>query len=107
LLVDTGFAGASDVILSYSDGQLFGTTLLHASTARGALQGAQLRVQVTCTVEALAMRTALAAICTDLTSLALPSGFDGVAGLNFLSRFRGWGARKTPNGAWSFFLEAG
>jgi hypothetical protein len=107
LLVDSGFTGRSHLILSYADGRRFGRSQLPASRARGALSGVQIRVEVSCAGPSIGTRLTLTAICADLQPLALPDGIVGLAGLNFLTCFAGWGARQGSDRTWSFSLETG
>lgn len=43
---------------------------------------------------------------TDVTVLSLPLGVDGMAGLIFLRQFRSWGAERSAQGVWRFFLAS-
>jgi hypothetical protein len=56
-------------------------------------------------IPALSVQFEAVAILTDISSLALPSGVHGIGGLRFLRQFRRWGAEKTDDGSWRFFLE--
>jgi hypothetical protein len=106
LFVDSGFTGQSALILSPVE-----QSLCHAaapsSIAGGALQGAQMRGLVVCRVPGLTLQKVAIAIFTDLSSLALPSGVEGMVGLSFLRHFRRWGAEQTDAGDWRFFLSDG
>ena len=64
----------------------------------------QNRAWVTCCIPQLDFQCTLIAIMTDVSSLLLPSGVQGMAGLSFLRQFARWGANRTANG-WQFFLS--
>jgi hypothetical protein len=72
--------------------------------AVGALQGLQKRVVVCYRVGNLTSNTTAAAIVADPSSMSLPAGIHGLAGLQFLRQFRRWGAERTESG-WRFYLE--
>jgi hypothetical protein len=103
LLVDSGFTGESELILSIDECELTWTPISAVQTA-GALQGQQLRVVVMRRVPALSFDSPLIAILADLSQLTLPPGVSGIAGLSFLRRFDGWGAERTSDGSSQFFL---
>jgi predicted aspartyl protease len=103
LLVDSGFTGSSSFVLPDSAVDL-AIAALPARQTTGALQGSKDRAWVTCRIAALNYEEALIAIIADTTSLSLPAGVDGLAGLTFLRRFDSWGARLTNDG-WQFFLS--
>lgn len=104
LLVDSGFTGESELILSIDECELTWTPISAVQTT-GALQGQQLRVVVTGRVPALSFDSPLVAILADLSQLTLPPGVGGIAGLSFLRRFDRWGAERTSDGGWQFFLS--
>jgi predicted aspartyl protease len=103
LLVDSGFTGQSSFVLS-ADAHDLAHAPAPASRAAGALQGTQQRVIVSYHVPALSFQAAATAILADVTSLALPAGIQGLAGLRFLRHFRRWGAEQGEDGTWRFFL---
>jgi predicted aspartyl protease len=105
LLVDSGFSGASDVVLSYADARRFGFHRLPATRVGGAISGAQIRTEVHAGLVGVLPISAIAAICADLAPLSLPDGVHGIAGLTFLCRFRRWGAEQRRNGTWSFLVD--
>jgi hypothetical protein len=104
LLVDSGFTGQSCFVLADN-----ADYLQHApardSLVSGALHGVQKRTVVKGSVPFLSVQFEVWAILADLTSLTLPPGTQGIVGLRFLRQFRRWGAEKTSDGAWRFFLE--
>ncbi len=104
LLVDSGFTGVSDIILSQADRDLVWGTLRRVE-AFGALQGDQERAHVVGRIPGLVFEQRLTAIVTDLSQLILPHGVEGMAGLTFLRRFSRWGAERTTDGRWQFFLS--
>lgn len=106
LLVDSGFTGQSCFVLSQDAIDLSHATAPAARTA-GALEGMQNRVLVISRIPALGFQRTLIAIMTDMASLALPSGVEGMAGLRFLRHFARWGAELTTDGGWRFFLSNG
>ncbi len=105
LLVDSGFTGTSSLVLPVTAVDLI-RAALPAKDITGALQGLHDRGWVTARVAGLDFQETVIAIITDTTSLALPSGVEGLAGLIFLRQFAGWGAQRTTNG-WQFFLSDG
>ncbi len=107
LVVDSGFTGLSAFALSPADGSLIRRWDAAAADVRGALTGRAERIWVTCTIPELGFRRTLKTICADLSSLALPSGADGIVGLTFLQDFVWWGARRGADGEWRFELAVG
>ncbi len=105
LLVDSGFTGTSSLVLPVTAVDLI-RAALPAKDITGALQGLHDRGWVTARVAGLDFQETVIAIITDTTSLALPSGVEGLAGLIFLRQFAGWGGQRTANG-WQFFLSDG
>jgi len=105
LLVDSGFAGKSSVILGNDAHDLVRAEIPPAQ-ATGALQGAQDRGWVACRIPDLNSQFTLIAIITDTSSLSLPPGVQGMAGLSFLRQFGRWGAERKMDG-WQFFLSDG
>jgi hypothetical protein len=69
----------------------------HPVQAVGAIQGQQNRAWVMCCVPTIA-------IIADTSSLSLPAGVEGLAGLTFLRPFAKWGAERSAAG-WRFFLS--
>lgn len=104
LLIDSGFTGQSCFILS-QDATDLSHAAASASRTTGALEGMQNRELVVCRIPALAFQRAMIAIITDISSLALPIGVEGMAGLRFLRHFVRWGAELTTDGSWRFFLS--
>jgi predicted aspartyl protease len=104
LLVDSGFTGQSSFVLPESAADLAHAQAA-ASRVAGALQGTQTRVVVSSRITALSFRTTGIAILADISGLALPAGVVGLVGLQFLRHFRRWGAERTDDGAWRFFLQ--
>jgi predicted aspartyl protease len=106
LLVDSGFTGQSSFVLSKDALDL---ALMPAPplAATGAIQGIQQRALAFYHVSVLGVDATAIAILADLSAMALPPGVDGIAGLQFLRQFRRWGAEKSDNGSWRFFLETG
>ena len=41
---------------------------------------------------------------TDVESLSLPAGVQGMVGLTFLRQFKSWGAERGERETWRFFL---
>jgi hypothetical protein len=105
LLVDSGFTGKSSVILGNDARELVRAEIPPAQ-ATGALQGPQDRGWVTCRIRDLSFQCTLIAIITDTSSLSLPPGIQGMAGLSFLRQFARWGAERMVDG-WKFFLSDG
>jgi hypothetical protein len=106
LFVDSGFTGESCLIVPDEIGSSALATIA-ASRASGALQGWQRRVLLTCRISELSFERNLVAIVTDVASLSLPPGVDGMAGLSFLRQFVRWGAEQTQDSGWRFFLSDG
>jgi hypothetical protein len=104
LLVDSGFTGRSSFVLPPHAGGL-AWSLAPDSEAGGALHGRQTRVTVVCRIPQLSFRRFLTAILADVSSLCLPPGTRGVAGLQFLRQFERWGAEHVTDGTWRFFLS--
>ena len=105
LLVDSGFTGTNSLVLSESAVDLL-RAALPATHTSGALHGLKDRGWVTCRVAGLNFQAAQIAIITDTSSLSLPPGVEGLAGLTFLRQFARWGGQRTENG-WQFFLSDG
>lgn len=104
LFVDSGFTGSSSFLLPPDIADLAMSPALTGHVF-GAIQGAQLRVIVTCRIPPLSFQSTALAIVTDLGPLGLPAGAQGVAGLRFLRQFQRWGSENGADGAWRFFLE--
>lgn len=106
LLVDSGFTGNCSFILPEEL-----TDLAHAdmnvTPVAGALQGVRRRISVVCRVASLGVQMDEIAILADTAELLLPPGTSGLAGLQFLRRFRQWGAEMADAGDWRFFLATG
>ena len=105
LLVDSGFTGGSSLVLPPSASDLMRAAHSAANTS-GALQGPKERGWVTCRVAGLKSEATLIAIITDTSTLSLPPGVEGLAGLTFLRQFASWGGQRTADG-WQFFLSDG
>ena len=103
LFVDSGFTGASCLILP-EEYRRFSLATIMASQASGALQGRQDRILLTCRIPSLSFERNVIAVATDVSSLSLPSGVDGMVGLSFLRQFERWGAERTRVGSWRFFV---
>jgi hypothetical protein len=106
LLVDSGFTGDECFVLPRRALGLVRASAKRAQAA-GALTGAQIRGWVLCRVPEVAFEELVIAIFSDLTPLCLPAGVDGMVGLTFLRHFARWGAERTPDQEWRFFLENG
>ena len=104
LRVDSGFTGQSCFVLAENAGD-FEHAPAPDSQLLGALQGSQKRSVVMGAIPTLSVQFEALAILADISSLALPSGVHGIVGLRFLRQFRRWGAEKTDDGSWRFFLE--
>lgn len=104
LLVDSGFTGKSAFVLSTADAARLRRRAAPTSQVTGALFGAHARVWVRCSVPALEFDASLMAISSELSSLNLPEGVDGLAGLSFLSYLERWGAERVASTDWAFFL---
>ena len=104
LLVDSGFTGQSSFVLPET-ASLFAHARAPTAETSGALQGVQKRIVVMYRIPALSFQATAIAILADTSSLALPPGVNGMAGLQFLRQFRRWGAERSDDGAWRFFLE--
>jgi predicted aspartyl protease len=104
LLVDSGFTGRSCFVLPEN-----AVDLEHApatdSQLVGALHGSQKRSVVAGGIPALSPQFEALAILTDISSLALPAGVQGIVGLRFLRQLRRWGAEQIDDASWRFFLE--
>jgi hypothetical protein len=104
LLVDTGFAGSSSLLLSFNVAALaIGPAF--PGHAYGAIHGLQSRVVVVCGIPSLSYQATAVAMLADLAPINLPPGVDGLAGLQFLRQFQRWGSEKQVAGSWRFFLE--
>lgn len=106
LLVDSGFTGKSSFVLPEPSLDLVRAEHQPAQ-AVGALQGQQSRAWVLCRIPAMNFRRTLVAIIAEVSSLSLPSGVEGLAGLSFLRQFTKWGAEQTQNDGWRFYLSDG
>ena len=104
LLVDSGFTGQSCFVLP-ANVEEFAQAAAPASQTAGALSGTQRRVVVTCRIPGLSLHGSFTAIHADTSSLALPLGIEGMAGLRFLRHFRRWGAERAADSSWRFFLS--
>lgn len=101
LAVDSGFTGMSAFVLPTSDTSLADRSG-PAGHVSGAISGLQERVWVIASVPSIRFHYPFLAICTNVSSLLLPSGIDGLAGLTFLQRLHQWGAHRDGVGKWSF-----
>jgi hypothetical protein len=106
LFVDSGFTGQSAFVLSADDADLSHAVVPSAQVS-GALQGTSVRALVICRIRAISFQRALIALLTDVTTLSLPPGVDGMVGLTFLRQFTRWGAERDATGTWRFFLSDG
>ena len=104
LLVDSGFTGQSSFVLPVNV-EALAQAAAPASQTAGALSGIQRRVVVTCRIPGLSFLGSFTAILADTSSLALPPGIEGMAGLRFLRHFRRWGAERANDSSWRFFLS--
>ena len=104
LLVDSGFTGQSSFVLAH-DALEFVQSEATSCQAAGALSGSQQRGLVTCRIPDLTFERSFLAILADVSQLALPPGVHGLVGLRFLRHFRRWGAERTDDGSWRFFLS--
>jgi predicted aspartyl protease len=104
LLVDSGFTGDVAFVLP-TDAVVLAHAEAEPVQVAGALQGTQSSAVVSCRIAALSFQSTVMAILADTSTLILPPGVDGLAGLTFLRQFRRWGAEKADDGAWRFFLE--
>jgi hypothetical protein len=102
LLVDSGFTGKSSLILGNEAREPVRAEVPPAQ-ALGALQGAQNRGWVTCRIPDLGFQCTVIGIITDISSLSLPSGVQGMAGLTFLRNFA-HGARSAKRTDGTSFL---
>ena len=98
-----GSRGSSSLVLPDTAADLI-TAALPAKQTSGARQGLKDRGWVTCRVAGQSFQAAMIVIITDTSSLALPPGVEGLAGLTFLRQFARWGSERTENG-WQFFLS--
>ena len=105
LLVDSGFTGNSAFVLSTEDVQRFRRRAAPSSHVSGALSGTFERGWVKCSMSELDFSRHLMAISSDLSSLALPTGIDGLAGLAFLNLFSRWSAERSASNDWTFVLQ--
>ncbi len=105
LLVDSGFTGKSALVLNPEDADRVRRRYAPSSQVGGAIVGRQQRIWVRCSIPQLRFDTNLIAIATDLSSLSLPTGIDGLCGLSFLNLFNRWGAAQSASGDWSFEVE--
>jgi hypothetical protein len=104
LLVDSGFTGQSCFVLP-PDAEPLAQAAATSSQTAGALSGIQRRVVVTCRIPGLSFEGSFIAILADVSALDLPPGIQGLAGFRFLRSFRRWGAVRTDEGSWRFFLS--
>ena len=106
LMVDSGFTGASGVLLSNHD-----MSLIHASapfaTTGGALVGQQSRGAIRIGVAGVLTPRRMFALFADLSTLSLPANVEGMVGLTFLRLFDQWGAQRHADGTWRFGLTIG
>ena len=105
LLIDSGFTGRSSFALSSLDERILVQRPAPDTDTRGALQGRQRRIWVTCELPEIQFQDTLLSICTNLSTLTLPNGVHGMAGLMFLRCFKRWGGERKLDGEWYFFLE--
>jgi len=106
LLVDSGFTGVSEFVLS-TDLRDFGLANLSSAHAAGALSGRQERTLVRCRIPSIPFDESSSAILADLRPLSLPRGVQGMAGLAFLRRFSRWGSERADGNGWRFFVDTG
>ena len=104
LLVDSGFSGQSGFVLPHRAKDV-AQALVPPSETMGALQGLQRRAWVLCRVPAISFEGMAIAILADLANLSLPAEVDGIVGLRFLRLFPRWGAERTADRQWRFFLS--
>lgn len=106
LLVDSGFTGQSSFVLSHRAEEVV-QALVPPSEAAGALRGPRRRTLVVCRVPAISFEGIMIAILADLGPLSLPPEVQGIVGLRFLRQFSRWGAERTADRQWRFFLRDG
>ena len=106
LLVDSGFTGECDLLLSIDDCRDFRISFARSTDVGGALTGTHRLVWVKCALPELEFERTVRSLEADLSTMSLADGIDGLVGLSFLTRFAAWGGRET-NGQdhWNFFLE--
>lgn len=103
LLVDSGFTGESSFVLGENAIDLIRADYDPVAVV-GAVEGKRRRAFVKCSIPAMAFERTLISIITDISSLALPAGVNGLAGLSFLRQFARWGAESGEAG-WQFYLS--
>lgn len=99
LCVDTGFTGASGVLLSLQYIGLAWAKVRPAATG-GALQRQQQRGIVRLGVARLIPPQSKFALFADLTTLSFPAGVEGMVGLTFLREFDRWGAERQSDSSY-------
>ena len=106
LLVDSGFTGECDLLLSIDDCRDFRISFARSKDVGGALTGTHRLVWVKCALPELNFEKTVRSLEADLSTMSLADGIDGLVGLSFLTRFAAWGGRES-NGQdqWDFFLE--
>ncbi len=105
LMIDSGFTGLSSFVLSADDCVRFKRWPAEPGRIRGAITGIHNRCWVKCSISELNFNGLLVSVASDFSTLPLPKGVDGLAGLSFLSRFIRWGGEQDASGNWSFLLE--
>ena len=105
LMVDSGFFGLSSFVLSSEIDDVV-LAPAPAGNVLGALRGVQTRGLVLCQIPDLGFRGSQIAIITDVNSLSLLPGTEGIVGLRFLRQFQEWGGVQRGAGVWHFFLTS-
>ena len=106
LLVDSGFTGECDLLMSIDDCRDFRISFARSKDVGGALTGTHRLVWVKCVLPELNFEKTVRSLEADLSTMSLADGIDGLVGLSFLTQFAAWGGRE-DNGQdqWNFVLE--
>ena len=106
LMVDSGFTGECDLLLSNDDCRDFRVRFARSTEVGGALTGTHRLVWVKCALPELKFESTVRSLEADLTSMSLPDGIEGLVGLSFLTRFSAWSGRHDNRRQdWDFVLE--
>ncbi|MDA0841494.1 MAG: hypothetical protein O2857_27350 [Planctomycetota bacterium] len=104
MLVDSGYCGQSSFVVPSNERSIFLAPAGVGYTS-GAIIGNQERGLVICRVPQVVYEETMIAIFADTTSLSLPGPAEGLVGLRFLRQFNRWGAERTSEKTWRFFLS--
>ncbi len=106
LMVDSGFTGKCDLLLSNDDCRDFHVRFARSTEVGGAITGTHRLVWVKCALPELTFERTVRSLGADLATMSLPNGIEGLVGLSFLTRFAAWGGRQdNSRQSWDFVLE--